>query len=80
MSSIAERVKEMLHLPLFCHSPCSMLKHGRSQYLKNNEVWGGVKNCAIITPTNAVQLIMYTKSLKETEMCVCENVFSVLEG
>ncbi len=71
---------EMLHFPLCCHFPCSTRKHGRSQDLKINEVWGAVKNCAIITPTNAVQLIIYTKTLKETEMYVCERCFLCFGG
>ncbi len=35
-------------------------QHVHNQALKASEVWGGVKNCAIITPTNTTHYIDLT--------------------
>ncbi len=41
-------------------------------------VWAGVKNCAIITLQK--QLIIYTNTLKETDVDICESYFLCFGG
>ncbi len=74
-----------LHLlPCICHSLSLYIQHGRLMYgrnqaLKISGVWGGLKNCVIITPTNTTHYIHWHFK-RDRHVDVCDRCFLCFGG